>query len=201
MFPKKSVGLLFSVLLIQQSNILQLIALCFPFLLPVWNKLANTACAFLELPGKLRAGGIRKFWKSGNDWTGKAVTQQEGQIAQQTICFWDKSGWRRRPGAFAEVGLWWGPSRAVPSGWESRVVSELWEGTPVSLGQRGPCFLLLRSVGMLRAGRQQLLPPEGLPDKLPLPAAPACALCYSALHSELSCQQQDWKNDVCCWLK
>lgn len=35
MFPKKIVGLLFSALLIQQSNMLQLIALCFPFLLPV----------------------------------------------------------------------------------------------------------------------------------------------------------------------
>lgn len=58
------VGLLFSALLIQQSNMLQLIALCFPFLLPVWNKLANTACAFLELTGKLRAGGIRRSFEN-----------------------------------------------------------------------------------------------------------------------------------------
>ena len=83
MFPKKIVAILFSALLIQQSNLLQLIAFCFYFLLPVWNKLTNTACVFFELMGKLRAGEIRKkLWKSGSDWTGMVLTQQEGYTSQ-----------------------------------------------------------------------------------------------------------------------
>lgn len=180
-------------LLIQQSNILKFNAFWFSFLLPIWNKLTKLDCVFLKLMGKLRAGEIRRqLWKSGSDWTGMAVAQQEGYTSQWTTCPWDKrllewgpvhllklvsdGKWTEKCPVERKImfsqKIWWDDGKCP---WGSPwTLTFLFSVIPVSCGE------LVHQAG------SSMLSAVGLADILPLTSSVLRTLHQSGFHSWLS---------------